>query len=420
MTRLVAALLALGFLTAGCTGDDHASARPPSSPPGTSASASSGGTGSTTTAATRALDRKFNAVEALLRRRSQAILAKDRAAFVATTVPGTGRAKQLGWYAPLTSLPLAKVSYDVRLVDPHGTDRHTRVEADMLVQIAGFDPAPLPVSHVLDVRRVPDGYRVVQDLASRDQVSYAPWLLPGVKFTITDQALIAYDRGSADQAGRVERLADEAITHVDDAIPYDWSRKVVFLMPSTTAPLRYEGFDPVEIHNLGGVAYPIRGPDEHETGSRVMIAPVMLKQDDRSLSTVLRHEVAHVAIGTHDDLDPVWVVEGIAEYVAQLGDSTKYIASSAVKAADQGIDQMPPDGTFHFGDWGVNYGIAAWSMEWLAMRHGTQAPFRLVDALHAREPIDFHEESHLLDRRYQVTTDELAHRAGDLIQQTFG
>lgn len=417
MTRLVAALLALSVLATGCAGDDRTSApRPPASQ---RTSPSAGGTVSST-AATRALDRKFDAVEALLRRRSRAILAEDRAGFVATTAPGRGRTAQLGWYAPLTSLPLAKVSYDVRLVDPHGTAQHTRVEADMLVQVAGFDPAPIPVSHVLDVRKGSGGYRVVQDRASRDQVSYAPWLLPGVRFTITDHALVAYDRGSSDQAGRVERLADEAITHVDDVIPYDWSRKVVFLMPSTTAPLRYEGFDPVEIHNLGGVAYPIRGPDEHETGSRVMIAPVMLKQDDRDLSTVLRHEVAHVAIGTHDDLDPVWVVEGIAEYVAQLGDPTKFIASSAVKAADDGIDQMPPDGTFHSGDWGVNYGIAAWSMEWLALRHGPRAPFTVVDAMHAKEPIDFHEESHLLDQEYQVTTDELAQRAGDLIGQTFG
>jgi hypothetical protein len=290
----------------------------------------------------------------------------------------------------------------------------------MLVQIRDFDPAPIPVSHVLSVRKGAQGWRIASDVADRSQVSFAPWLLPDVTFSVSDSALVVYDRRSADQAGRMSALADQAVSAVSDALPYRWSGRVVIFAPSSTAPLRYEGIDPVEIRNLGGLAFPIRGPDEEITGSRIVIAPVMLKQDDRSLLTVLRHEVAHVAIGTHDDGDPVWVVEGIAEYVAQQGEQTVYISTSAVKAAQRGIEQMPPDGFFHAGDWGVSYGIAWFSMKWLAAEHGSDTPFDVVDLFHDREPLDFHEESALLRKRYQVTTDQLAGRAGDLISDVFG
>lgn len=405
MRRLLGTLLLL-CLVAGCSGDPQAGPAPSSPTTSTTPSVPSGA---------------YDALDRLLDRRARAILAKDRATFLATTAPGPGRAHQLAWYGPLTRLPLAKVSYDVRLVDPHGTAHATRVEADMLVQLgSGFDPAPVPVDHVLTVSHTAGRWKVVEDRADRSQISFAPWLLPHVRFTITDRALVVYDQDSARQADRISRLADEAVATDADHIPYEWPRKVVILAPSSTAPLRYEGFDPVEIQHLGGVAYPIRGPDEQVTGSRIVVAPVMLKQDDQDLLTVLRHEVAHVAIGEHDEQDPVWVVEGIAEYVAHLGDGRLYIATSAVQAAQDGVDQMPPDGLFHSGDWGVNYGIAWWAMQVLALRHGPDAPFDLVDAMHAREPMDFHEESALLDDRYQVTTDELAHQAGELIRTTFG
>ena len=414
MTRLVGGLLVLAVLATGCTSGDP--------DPASSGSASPSGSPSAKTAATKALDREYAAVERLLERRSDAIVAGDRPGFVSTTAPGTGRQRQLSWFGPMAQLPLAKVSYDVRLIEPQSTDRHTTVQADMLVQIAGFDPMPVPVSHTLVVRKLSGGYRVLRDRALRDESASAPWIIPGVRFTVTPHVLVVTDRGSSGEAADLARLAEAAIVADDRVIPYDWSDKVVIFSVSDARSIRGD-FGPLAIKEFAGSAVPVRGPDESIIESRVILSPTTLDYDERNRTELLRHEIAHVAMGTHDDRDPNWVVEGIADYVSQQGNTVKYLDSRAVEAAQRGIDAMPADFYFYDRDpeqLAVNYGVAWYSMEWLAARHGPDAPFDLVDLLHAKEPIDFHEESDLLQEKYQVTTDELAHQAGLLIHQTYG
>ena len=282
----------------------------------------------------------------------------------------------------------------------------------------------MPTEHRLDFRRTPQGWRVVRDRVDRSQLGFAPWLLPGHDVHVSDDLVAVLDGGSAGQQDRFVRIAEDALRQVRADVPTDWSGHAVILAPSGTDTLRYEGLDPAEIGNLGGVAYPVRGPDQQVTGRRIVIAPVMLTADDRSLSTVLRHELAHTALVDRDDPDdtevPVWVREGLAEYVAHLGDGIYYIDPDAVRAAEAGIDQMPPDGLFHSGDWGPSYGVAWFSMLVIASRSGDpDEPFDLLEAIREEEPADFREVSSLLEERYGLTTDELAAAAGELIDATF-
>jgi len=58
-------------------------------------------------------------------------------------------------------------------------------------------------------------------------------------------------------------------------------------------------------------------------------------------------------------------------------------------------------------------------MLWLADREGEDEPYRLLEAIREERPADFHEVSTLVEKRYGVTTDGLAARAGELIDATF-
>lgn len=411
MIRGLLALSLAAALLAGCTDEPS---------PGTEAEP----TGPAATTSTAADDGTRDEIEALLRRRARAIEQGDGRAFAATAVPGPARRAQVADLVALADFPVGTVAYRLGMHDPSVEGDRYRADVEMLVGLDGFDTAPVPTEHRLDFRRTPQGWRVVRDRVDRSQLGFAPWLLPGHEVYVSDDLVAVFDGGSAAQRDRFARIAEDAIRQVQADVPTDWSGRAVVLAPSETDTLRYEGFDPAEIGNLGGVAYPVRGPDQQVTGRRIVIAPVMLTADDRALSTVLRHELAHTALVDRDDPDdtevPVWVREGLAEYVAHLGDDIYYIDPGAVRAAQAGIDQMPPDGLFHSGDWGPSYGVAWFSMLAIASRSGDpDEPFDLLEAIREEEPADFREVSALLEERYGLTTDELAAQAGELIDATF-
>lgn len=405
MIRAVLALVLTGALLSGCTDD----ASTPEAEPGPSAASSA-----------PAVEGPRAEIEALLERRARAIEQGRAAAFAATAFTDT-RAHQADQFAAITAFPLARVEYHLGMHDPSITGDRYRADVEMLVQLDGFDTAPVPTEHRFDFRRTPDGWTVYADAADRAQVGFAPWLLPGHRLYVSDDLVVVFDRGSVQHRDRFVRLAEAAIEQTKDDIPVDWPGTAVVMAPSDTDTLRYEGFNPAEIGNLGGVAYPVRGPDQQVTGLRIVIAPVMLTADDRALSTVLRHELAHtVLVQPHDEEVPVWVSEGLAEYAAHRDDEILYIDRDAITAAEQGIEQMPPDGLFHSGDWGPSYGIAWFSMLVIASREGDpDAPFELLEAIREEEPGDFRAVSDLVEERYGLTTDELAARAGELIDATF-
>lgn len=407
-TAVLATLVLVIAPVAGCSDGGHARSAEPtqSSSPG---------------ASPETADDPRDRVEALLERRAAAILAHDIEKFAADLAAGPARAEQLRHFRALVRLPVQSVSFDLGMHDPAVGGHRYRADVDMLVRLRGFDAAPVPTRHRMDFERGPAGWRIVRDHVERSEAAFAPWLLPGVELAVSDRLIVAFDQGSKRHRERFLALAEEARSLVVRDVPSRWTEHVMVLAPSRSATLRHEGFDPVEISNLGGVAYPVRGPGGQVVGSRVVIAPVMLGRADVALRTVLRHEFAHTALAEpRDDSTPVWVTEGVAEYTAHRGDETYYISPAAVAAAREGITQMPPDGLFHRGEWGVSYGLAWFAMQWLADREGEDEPYRLLDAIRVERPADFRDVSAMVERRYGVTTDELAARAGRLIVSTFG
>jgi hypothetical protein len=114
-------------------------------------------------------------------------------------------------------------------------------------------------------------------------------------------------------------------------------------------------------------------------------------------------------------------VEGLAEWASWRGDPTFSIATSAVRAAesDQGITRMPPDADFRSRRSGTAYGIAWFAMRWLETVHGPRAPYTLLDRAIEEKAFRDRAVSRLLHREYDVTTDELAQHAGELIADSF-
>ena len=340
---------------------------------------------------------------------------------MATTVAGADRRSQVAAFEALVDLPVATATYDVSSIDRVDEGAVTRVSAQLLVRLDGFDPRPVAASHVLELQQGEHGWRVLRDRFAPSQVVAAPWTLAGAQVRKGDGVILVLDRRSADQGDRLLRLAQEAREATSSYVPFPLDHGVVVLAPSTIDTLRDDGFRPEEIQRLGGIAREVDDRDGDPVASRVVLVPEMLRQTDDVLLNLIRHEFAHVAIGQRDRRMPLWIVEGLAEWASWRGDTTYQIATSAVRAAEDGdgVTAMPSDTEFRSAGSGTAYGIAWFAMRWLETNRDARAPYDLLDAVASKRAFRDRDVSRLLERDFGVTADELAGLAGELIADTF-
>jgi hypothetical protein len=144
----------------------------------------------------------------------------------------------------------------------------------------------------------------------------------------------------------------------------------------------------------------------------------MLDRSGAELDRLVRHEVTHVAVGTHDDHAPVWLSEGLAEWVAvqPLPPEERRVPEAALAAARAGTATLPDDGSFNGHDAAAHYGLAWWAVQHLADTYGADEPWRLLDAF-ARPGT---RPDRVLLGRYGTTTQELAQQAARLIVSLYG
>lgn len=358
------------------------------------------------------------AVEALLRRRAEAVVARDRAAFLRTT-DEAHRALQVDWFRRMSRVPVESFRFEL------GTGQSGRsatgpvyeADVDAWTRLRGFDPAPVWTTRHLRFAKERGAWRVTQDRVDPSQILSAPWEMPGIAIRRSGRVLLAADASSLAQAqGLVDEL-ERARAFVDAETPRGLGH-VVCLALSTEGALRAEGLNADELSRVGAVTAGVRGADFEVTEQRVIVAPSSLSADPAWVRVMLRHELVHVALASYADTSPTWLTEGIADYVAHRGEQPR-LGWRAVIAARQHDMTMPPNGLFYRGDDGdnsTNYAVAWWSLEYLATIRGEDEPFRLLEAFRRhRDSAGFDEMSELLRRRYGLTADQLAAHAAQLI-----
>ena len=143
----------------------------------------------------------------------------------------------------------------------------------------------------------------------------------------------------------------------------------------------------------------------------------MLDRPGSQRDRLIRHELTHVAIGERDDDVPVWLSEGIAEYVSvrPLAPEDRLISGDALAAAEAGIRDLPADRTFNDGHSGANYGIAWWACQWIADSYGPTSLWSLLDAMHGTDE----SPDRVLTSLLGINSRTLARKAGKLIRLTF-
>ncbi|HEU5037323.1 MAG TPA: hypothetical protein VFT70_09975 [Nocardioides sp.] len=321
------------------------------------------------------------------------------------------RERERTWFGNVTQLPIGRLRYRV---DP-GTlvrdgDAYT-VTADEILQLDGYDQGPVssPVQFALRPAARHGGRFLVTSVRPSEP---QPWDLGPIQVQQGSGVLGVFDAGSVEDAPALIASAESAIVTVSAQVPYDWSRSVVLYALSDPAFL--DGLEDVpgdDPEALDAVSFPVGG------STRFALNPRMLDQAGRELDRLVRHELTHVAVGTRDDDVPVWLSEGLAEYVSvrPLPPQDRRIPEAALVAAEAGASDLPGDASFNDDDSEAHYGLSWWAVEYVADAYGEDAPWLMLDAM-GQPGAD---PAAVLREQFGTSTHELAEHADRLILQLY-
>jgi hypothetical protein len=120
--------------------------------------------------------------------------------------------------------------------------------------------------------------------------------------------------------------------------------------------------------------------------SRVVFNPATLGRGDRELQHTLTHELTHAALGLEtSEATPLWLVEGMAEYVAYATDPVSD-GVTAQYARRVSATDLPTDTTFY--DSADNYVLGWLAVKLIAQKYGVDKAFALYHYFSRASDVD--------------------------------
>jgi hypothetical protein len=325
-------------------------------------------------AATWAAERQSKTM-AVLERQAAAVVSRDRAAFLAAVAAGPETASQARRFDGMNRLGLSVLRVvSVRETVPPvpvapAAAATWDVEATFDYRIRDFDRAARRFTLDLTLTAPPAHPDRSLIVASRVADRPQPWDLEGMRVRRTTQALVVAAGPGADLDELLQR-AEGAARKVAGV----WGSVVpaVWIMPARGVDAeRLLGRAP---GGLAGIAAATDGPLEPGASAgadRIVLNPdawSSLRPEGRDV--VMTHELTHVAVRASTTRPvPLWLSEGLAEYVAyrSVDVAEKAVAASLISLLRQsGLPKhLPASERFDTGTGSLS---AAYAEAWLAVR----------------------------------------------------
>ncbi|GLZ39190.1 hypothetical protein Acsp05_28140 [Actinokineospora sp. NBRC 105648] len=364
------------------------------------------------------------AITELLRRRADALLVRDEAAFVATLDPQAEPVfldEQRALFANLGDIPLDSWSYGVRPDDtldlstlPAPATDPTAAElwapaVELRYALRGIDQVPTsrPMGYLFAKRAGAWYLRSDSALTDLGRRSWrGPWDFGPCQVTPTAHGLVLAHRGSQPMVDRLVRELDSSVQAVSQVWGDDWPKRVALFLPDSPTEMRaLVGPDfPVESVVAVAIADRVDTAKHTATGQRVVLSPTGSRAlSMSSLRVVLRHEITHVAARAATvDGSPMWLLEGFADYVGYR-DSGIALAQGAPDLARRVRESGPPtalpeDRDFRTRDRSLDLAYQqAWSLaRFVADRFGEPRLVALYRELAGAGPISASDTDDLL------------------------
>jgi len=403
-------------LVAGCSGDGHGLVPVPS-------------TGSVSA----------REAQQLLDRRVEALRTRNLKAFLSTLDRSNPRliSRQRRYFANLRELPVQELRYTVLKSDwpdqlrARSWGKYVSLpQVRVSTQLAGFDSMPVIRTTGFAFGRKAGKPVIISELTGAGKQfpgsSPAPWDLVRIHVRAGAQTLELFDSGTWHEAAQIDGVVRRGITNVRRGLPFGWDGRVVVYVFSSRAVLdSFEGVPGGNITHLGAMTFPMYAVlgQPGVAGVRFTLLPSSVRAGQPFLDRIVRHELTHVALGDLDDGVPVWLAEGIAEYMGARTVPTdeRRIPTVAVQRARKGVSALPSSATFNGPDQAWNYALAWMACDWIVATDGSARLWELMDALHdgGNGTADADQEA-VIERVLGISGDELARKAAYRILRIYG
>jgi hypothetical protein len=315
-------------------------------------------------------------VAAVLKRRSAAVVAGDKKAFLADIDPTDKSfvAEQSRLFDNLHKLPLSSVAWKQNGDHAYGAaaDVASADGAEAYVpavvfsyRLKGFDLASVPRAMALTFVKHDDAWFIAAD----DGVSSLPhtglpepWDVSTIVVARTSHALVIGAKEDAKKLPALAQQVEDAIHRVDRMwsktdlktvvvyVPRDKTSLKAYFPPTGKKDIQFEGLE-FPVYDKVTDWFDSDVGTLKEAGNRVVVNTRYVKPGSSYLPALLRHEVTHVATSRWTEAGaPTWLVEGAAEYTAYRENPYgRRFPKSVFTSAAKGhlLDALPTNSQFY-------------------------------------------------------------------------
>jgi hypothetical protein len=344
-----------------------------------------------------------NALSAALLQRAVAVMKHDEAAFLAGVDPSDQRFvdRQRVEFQNLVALGLS--TFTLTVTRPHDYE----VKNDDLVRrypagvrqlgvtvkfaIPGVDPVPDAEPWIPTYALVGGRWLLVAEegAGAGDRFPFGvggqPWEARPIVVVKTEHVVAVISKEDQEIAPHLLKLAEHGMVAATKIRPDGWPGKV--LLTAVSDQKVFESYFAGSKDKLAQVEA-VTVPRYSEVAewdrsarfslSRVVFNPATLGRGDDELQHTLTHEFTHVAFGPETSgATPVWLIEGMAEYVAFADDGAPDSFAGRVANRISGSD-LPADRSFYNS--ADNYLLGWLACKLIAQKYGQPKLIALYDA----------------------------------------
>ncbi|WP_141013500.1 hypothetical protein [Nocardioides sambongensis] len=368
----------------------------------------------------------------LLRKRTRAVRDDDLDLYLRTVGRGRIRAEQRMVFANLDQLPVQTVGY--RLVEDSVAadgDRSYWVTVETTLRLDGYDVAPVRTRDRWRFTLGEHGRRLAlsstTDVAweSEHGVGQQPWDVEPIRVEEGFDVLGIFDAstvgGADDLLAAVGDGRFDVAAELDDGESVaDRPGTVVYVLRDRSATDGLTGQPVGAPQRADGLTIAIPAdstdPGAGIAGYRMSLDPQVLDEDDVVLDRLIRHELTHAILGDRGRGGPLWITEGVAEWVSvqRLAPAERRLPADALSVGAS-ASALPTAEDFAGPDAAAWYAVSWWVCEYIATTYGEAALWALLDRLVAGE-----ETGTVLGEVLGLTEEQLVQRGVAVMTSTYG
>ncbi|WP_436700886.1 hypothetical protein [Nocardioides sp. BYT-33-1] len=340
-------------------------------------------------------------------------------------------AEQQTYFDNLVQLPAGELRYEVAadtITPVEGTDDYW-AEVVLVLGLDGYDTVPARTRDRFLFTPSRDGRRLVITSTTDHAWETAhpgnvqPWDLGPVRVRqaagvlgIFDDTTVRYADAVLDaaSAGRydVRSTIGDTVGSVATGVVVYALRDPAFLRGLTDQTVG----DPDRADGLT-IAVPVDGTDAGQgvASYRIFLNPRVLDQQAGVLGRLVRHELTHATLGARGRGAPLWLSEGIAEYVSvrPMPPTRRRLPARALDVAATATT-LPGATQFGGPDAEAWYAVSWWVCEYIAGTYGPPMLLTLLDRL-----ADGVDQAEVVADVLGVTPAQLAQRGVGLMERTY-